>query len=224
MTRAKRKALTVLIAVSFALCAGSARADVAFSTLGPGDTYDGSFAGQTVNGLNASGPRYVANAFAPSFDGFLSSIDVGITNYDIADGGSGAVVLHLYANDLTTNTPLTSLDLASGPLTATLGTGSTNSALTTFTYGDAPLLLNHNLTYWLVLAPASASTTVNWQASLPAIPGKIGSSGNGTTFQTSDATLEAFRVNVQPIPEPAGWALLCLGSGIVAFAARRKAQ
>jgi hypothetical protein len=187
-------------------------ADILFSTLGPGDTYDSTFAGLSVNGQNASGTLYAANAFQPLFDGNLLSIELGITNYDIQDGGSGAIVLHLYANDTATNTPITSLDLATGTLTATAATGSTNSALTIFTYSGPTLLLSHSLIYWLALAPASDNTTVHWQQSLPAISGKVGTSPDGMTYSVSNGTLEAFRVNAAPVPEPTAFALSGLGA------------
>jgi hypothetical protein len=98
--------IAVCIVVAGNLGIEVARADVAFTTLGAGGTYDSSAAGKEVNGQNASGTLYAANAFQPLFDGNLTSIDLGITNYDIPDGGSGAIVLHLYANDTGTNTPV----------------------------------------------------------------------------------------------------------------------
>lgn len=187
------------------------RADVLFTTLGPGGTYNSSF-GIGVNGQNASGPQYVANAFQPLFDGNLLSISLGITNYDIADGGSGAIVLHLYANDMTTNTPITGVDLATGMLTATAATGSTNSALTTFTYSGPILTLSHSLSYWLVLAPANDNTTVSWQQSSPAVAGRVGTSSNGTSYDISNGTLEAFQIDAEVVPEPASWMLFALGA------------
>src|SRR5438874_5463482 len=99
-----------VLLIFVALLAGpelsSVRADVIFTTLSSTGTYDPN-ANMEVNGNNASGTLYAANAFQPMFDGNLLSIRLGITNYDIRDGGLGDIVLHLYANDTTTNTPVT---------------------------------------------------------------------------------------------------------------------
>ena len=211
----------VLVGLFSAYFCGFARADVMFTTLGPGGTY-ASAAGDGVNGQNASGPQYVANEFQPTFDGNLTSIELGITNYDIRDGGSGAVVLHLYNNDAMSNTPDTAVDLASGPLTATAATGSTTSTLVTFTYSGPALTLSHTLEYWIVLGPDSVDTTVSWQPSSPQVAGAVETSGDGTTFQTRAGPLDAFEVDAQVVPEPAVWTLVMLGSlGVASLTWRR---
>jgi hypothetical protein len=202
--------LGLALLISACFC-DRASGDVMFTTLGPGGTY-AMAAGDGVNGQNASGPQYVANEFQPVFDGNLTSIELGITNYDIRDGGSGAVVLHLYGNDPVSDAPDTAVDLANGPLTATAATGSTTSTLVTFSYSGPALTLSHALEYWIVLAPDSVNTTVNWQESSPQVPGTVETSGDGMTFQTRTGSLDAFEVDARAVPEPAVWRLVVMGS------------
>ena len=76
--------------------------------------------------------------------------------------------------------------------------------------------------YWLALTPANSSTTTGWDVANNGGAARVAvSTDGGTTYQaTSDAT--AFDINA--VPEPATWAVLVGGAGLLGLARHRRAS
>ena len=181
------------------------KAAVTYDTLAP----DGSYAtgGWVVFG---SAYGYVASAesFTPAITGNLTTIDLGVIPLG-AVGSNTTFTVSLTANH-PSGGPLMSQVLASSALVVST-TGS--FPLTTFTYSGEDILLSANTTYWIVLTPENSNTAISWRNSTQAISGEEFYSGDGINFQRNGDIATAFRVNVNPIPEPAALALLSLSIG-----------
>lgn len=206
-----RKSLrTTLCAVAIAAFLPSlASADVVFSDLGPGNTYNCCVGWTVAAGVGAPS---VADAmgFTPSADYNFTQIDLGI---GVIPGFSSAVFVYL-VNDsggLPGNTFFDSWAL--GPM-PTFGT--TDNALVTLT-ANAPFQLLAGQTYWIWIQPAVPSTRAAWNWNSTGITGLAAQTDANGKFQLRDGTPRgAFDVLGTTVPEPSSFWFA--GAGLIGLA------
>jgi hypothetical protein len=210
------KRLTLVLAI-FAL-AGEARADVIYSNLGPGESYDQSV-GITESGPNAFGVRRHAIAFTANTDALFDSARLALGLH----GGTNAMDLRLYTD--ASGRPGTVLETihASGqmPHFGDFWSGH----LVTFDSALRPLL-QAGETYW-VLPFASGDTNAGWNWNTQGASGPLAQSleVEPTSWSVFTYPQGAFEVNgtPSPAPEPSGLALAGVGAaGLLGFVWRRR--
>ncbi len=215
-----------LLLLGFTLYVNTAHADVAYTTLAPDGTYNQG-SGWQASGVNSYAGTYYSTAcsFVPTISGNLSSIDMGVTlGTRLGPQSNGNFILSLATNNAGGG-PLITSTLASGSLTATVGFGNTNSALTTFNYTGPTLSLSTGVTYWLVITPVDDYTYAVWNASTISTPSTLYySTDGGNIYNDNGSAATAFRVNVGAVPEPSTYALLALGGATIFLTVRREKQ
>ncbi len=183
-------------------------ADVIFSNLGPGGTYN-NIAGVWVIGNVPGGVSTMGPAFSVSGTYELSSIDLALLYDSNAGGVNGLVTLSLYTD--AGGTPGTALE--SWILSSVPDYGSPNGTLVTLSSGS---LVLSNATYWLI-GSASFGVWDFWMVNLDGTDGSV--YRNGAVY---NAMMPAFQVNGTPIPEPSALILLAGGMAALAGTVRRK--
>jgi hypothetical protein len=189
--------------------AAASAATTLYSDLGSGNTYNCCGA-WTVGGMSNTAP---AISFTASAGGSVTQIDIALQNHGSVPGADGATV------SLWTD--------VSGQLGAQLGSwsvsnfpafGSSNSALTAIT-GITGVSLAAGANYYLQAAPAAGgATSVAWNWNTVGATSTILENG----VSTSGNLTGAFDVLGTSVPEPATWAMLIMGLGMIGFAARRR--
>ncbi len=188
-------------------------AAVEFSTFGTGFSYTHS-GGEQIAGAQNGGTLAVADRFTASFTGMLTGVDIGVST---AGFGSDVVDVYLYQNNALTNFPNTQGGISLGEITAVSSGSSVISLNTT----SIPLLSGQ--TYWLGLTPDSSSTFVLWSdATNTAATVDAFSTDGGASYHGGDGQANAFDVNA--VPEPSSWALLCVGASLLVLTFARKAR
>jgi hypothetical protein len=210
--------LRLLLLLASVLCVTEAKAQIAYSTLLPGNAFD-TGAGAGIEGATYPGPdpESIAAAFVPTVSGNLSSIDVAVWSQKLSflpTIPDNHFQLNLFANSLDGG-PDTDIILASGIITA-----PTNGTLETFTYSGPSLDLMAGQTYWLALSPSQSDTFGAWCWSSPTVISTLPvyfSTDGGSTYmaQFGGDPPVAFSVDIETVPEPASYMLL-LG-GLVAL-------
>lgn len=188
---------------------GKVAAAVAYSNLGPGDSFV-TDSGLAVNGSGShNGANQVANGFTSLVTGTINSVEVGLF-------GIGSINVGLQLNDPITNLPLTSSNIFLG--TILISSPPLPGRLVNLIPGT-PVSLVAGGQYWLVLSPTASDTDAAWGFSVfpNANPAAISSDG-GQTFALLLNVASAFRINAAPVPEPSILALL--GAGVIAIGVR----
>jgi MYXO-CTERM domain-containing protein len=213
--------LAACVVVFAAGVAGPARADVLYSNLGPGESY------QQNGGLIESGPNTILGPFRQGFAFTVGGTDTVFDSARLALGlisGANEMDLRLY-NDVNgrPNTVIEAMHLSGQmPIFAMYGSGhlvESDSAL-------HPLLQSGG-TYWLVPF-AFGDTDVGWNYNTQGGSGPDAFSFDvePTSWGVVQGALQgAYEVNgtPSPAPEPSGLALAGVGLvGMVGFAWRRR--
>lgn len=197
-----RVSVIAWLAAGLALTLGlahEARGATIFTTLGPGNSFDG------VNGWGVQGSSVfgglvkVASRFSFTGSNYtLTSADVAIYHFD----GTNQANIAVY----TDSSGLPGVPLST---TASIAAPSVNPGLVTANFGGATQLLA-NTNYWLVAEPGAASTELQWEFN---DQNKVGVAFNQGGGWSNDSVNEspAFRINgTATVPEPSGVALIAL--------------
>lgn len=191
-----------------ALCAAAAgRADVAFNSFDTGDTYNPNRGITIATATSSAGRQSAAMQFTSATSGFLSSVVVPVWRVS----GAGSFQVGFYADDDTD----VGTELASWTATATV-----RNEIFTFS-APAGISLVAGAKYWVGMIAQDDS----WLAWSYRPSGATPVNGPyAINYELQDGSVSgeqsAFRVETQPVPEPASMA--ALGLGAAALLRRRK--
>ena len=210
--------LRLLFLLASILCVSDAKANIAYSTLLPGNVFD-TGGGDAIEGATYPGPNpeSIADAFVPTVSGDLTIIDVAVTSQQLSflpTIPDNHFQLDLFANS-SAGGPDTDIILASGIITA-----PTTGTLETFTYSGPSLDLIAGQTYWLALSPTQSDTFGAWCFSSPTVLSTLPiyfSTDGGSTYmaELGGGPADAFSIDVEAVPEPESYMLLF--GGLVAL-------
>jgi hypothetical protein len=209
-----------LLIIAVLLFTARAPAAVAFTSLTPDGYYDNG-TGRSIYGASSSN-GYLAEAdlFIPSAGGLLTSVELALhySQYSSPPGDQVDIRLTLDLNDPVHGHIPSSTILAAG--TVTLPSDFGNFGLTTFTPSTS-VLLSAGTMYWVVVLPHFTNTFGVWNVNYIGKSGPIAVSTDGVNWlQNPNALMDAFRVNVGPVPEPSSAALLTTALGLFWFRRR----
>ena len=191
------------------LLASSASAQLAFTSFGPGDTFN-TGSGATISGdTSVPGPWTQASQFTSAETGIVDVVRVA--SFYVLGNGNTNIQLLDDNNDLIGNW--------------FLGFGYTdtdgNSHIHSVTNPFDNVVLNAGQKYWMRMYTDDPDGWFAWNFSTTANGRVAWSQDSGTTWNYADnASLMAFDVNLRPVPEPATMA--ALGLGVVGLLARRR--
>jgi len=170
----KKRHLRAAVAFSL-LCGGFAKADVIFSNLGPGNSYNpipGFLFGATVGT-----PVAIAMPFTPAGTFTLTQIDVAIIHQMVPNSDINSVVLTLNSD----SGGLPGAALMTWNLSG-LPTSGVCCTVTTVVPGS-PVLLSAGVQYWLAATTASADNLEGWSVNIAGTIGPVAQNvGSGFAF------------------------------------------
>lgn len=193
----------------------SAGADVAYSSFGPGDSFNsfGYAVGNQVDPLNI----HIAYRFSSEGQGFLSSVDIAaeLINEDLS---SDSLELVLWSHSFSTNRPDQMLWSGTVDPSSTAGIVSAAGGM------SAPYL-EFDTEYWLSARSLSGDNYYGWRRTTEGITNGYAYDLNGGDSWSPGGTavLPAFRINVgtAAVPEP-GLGLAGMAGLTSLFLLRRK--
>jgi hypothetical protein len=203
------RSLTVAL-IALALWFGRAEADVIFTNLGPGNSFDTSNAWEVGQGSNLFGYN-TASGFTSGGSYHLSEIDIALANYS----GTNAATVSLWTDF--GGAPTTKLGSwnVSGQ-----GQYGTNEPITAIT-GITGITLGAGDRYFVEITSQSGidgtSTVDAWNWNNQGATGEFYQTEFGNVInQGSTYTLGAFAVlgspvSVAPVPEASTWAMMLIG-------------
>jgi hypothetical protein len=198
----------------------NARADIIFSNLGAGGTYNSS-AGQGARGSSFDGGgAYLATAeaFTPSGNVSVGEIDIALSVYEGFPDTSDDVIVSLE----TSSAGLPDSVLESWDVSGLPGFGGTDSILQNL-FPTSTLVLTGGDQYWLVATPGATNTGVAWNASTNPVAGEITLVDEGSGFFPNTPPA-AFDVLGTAVPEPRTLPFLIAALALLAGCARRFAR
>jgi hypothetical protein len=208
-----RLLLCILLA-SALLRTWSASAVVAYTTLDNSGGYD-FYTASAING-SASGYGYQAwaNKFVVTTAGSLSSIEIGVHYAPFLSSPAEQVNVRVapnYVDPMYLDVPAAT-SLVSGSVFTPTPFGSTD--LVNFTPSTSVTLVPGEI-YWLVITPYSPNTMADWCRNSIGVTGLVALSLGSQWLPNPSDTQNAFRVNVEPIPEPSSCLVAFLGLGLL---------
>ena len=224
----RAKPLFALVLYGVAAASTAIADDVVFSTIDPNATTYTFSSGISYPILDhpPGSPTGVyqsyADQFSPAFDFTLSSITFGVRTIG---GNFGDLNALIYANDPSTNLPLSPLAISTG--VAPAGTNSPQTVpLTVFDFSGASLLMVAGTKYWIALEPAREGTDVDWGYTTNGTNGRVAENLGGGYHQftmggnVQNPQFGAFQVFA--LPEPAFFSLLSIGGLAIAALGLKK--
>ena len=190
--------LTRIAAAGVALAVGAgARADVIYSNLGPGDSFQDPY--PVGGGLIVSGPS-TAYLVATSFSTGASSWNFGSAElalgYCFVSGSDAFVVQIMTDSSGFPSTVLETISFSNVPLNS----GPHSTALVTI-LPNAPLTLDANSRYWIALSTNSTSGG-EWMTSYTSVGSTSTAQLNGAAWGNLAGGGGAMRINGTAVPEP----------------------
>jgi hypothetical protein len=204
-----RKSLGALV-LALSLVGSAANAQLAFSSFGPGDTYQTGF-GATISGPNSAATQWTqASQFTSGASGILDTVRV-VTFY--AGGSTGNMHVTLHQDNAGS--------IGSSMIDWSYFDNTGGDHFTTLNNPFPFVTLSAGTKYWIRM---SAEDTMwhGWNfAPLTTPAGRVAWSQDAINWNYADgATLMAFDVTVSPVPEPG--TMIALGLGASALLARRR--
>lgn len=206
------------------------RAAVAYSNLPPNAPFYNGNQGSTIFGsaedpMMAGGTGSIAMSFVPNASGTITVVILGIT-FNVGDDGN--VNLFLASNPMTVGGVTTfGSEQSLGTATTTAQFGTTNSTLTTVN-APAPLPIFSGTTYYLVMVPSDATSSVVWnENSTGATSDYYASTDMGATFTfggTFGSDALQMEVDVTAIPEPSTWLTAAMLAGALGLLGMRRVR
>jgi hypothetical protein len=208
------RVLAIAVTIVFLTLPAPARADVIFSNLGPGDSYN-CCSGWTLFGSDLPIDTDRAFAFTPAADYTLDSIDLALTWL----GGTNAADVWLMSDE--GGAPGSILESF---LISSLPTFNTTNTLLTTADSTLNPLLSAGVQYWVASSAHSADGSLSFNWNITGDEG-LASRDNGGPWgvSTSFLTSGAFRVNgtpAAPVPEPSS--VLLLAAGVLGLLSRTR--
>ncbi|MBX3117621.1 MAG: PEP-CTERM sorting domain-containing protein [Fimbriimonadaceae bacterium] len=204
------RTFTILGLAFFAL--PGAHAAIAFNNFGAGDSFN-TGSGGTIGGSSSQvGYIIQGNGFNSLATGQISTITLGYGHVT----GTNSTTFRLFGGTAgSVGSFITSWTVTNSPA---FGSGG----LVVINNTDALATLNSGTDYWLIAEAASDA----WQAWNNNNIGDVGphavSNDGGATYGIGNGSRNVFRVEVEPVPEPASMAVL--GIGALALIRRRRSR
>jgi glucose dehydrogenase len=213
--------LAIVLLIVCAAVSGSAQAEVIFSNLGSGDTWNGLHGfditnTSTFSPVSASYAQRVAVGFSPTVDGYtLDSVDLAIQYVS----GPNALNVSLLSDGVNRPSSVLASNIAASHLSA-----QNQGSLTRFQFASSPVLVK-GAKYWIEVSPAGKDSSFLWSSNVLGYFGWMNIAVDPTQnwYDRSCTLQSAFRVNGTQIPEPSSAQPLI--AGLMCFAAgafRRK--
>jgi PEP-CTERM motif len=206
--------LFALAVLSAAIAPHAALADILYTNLGPGNSYDLTTA-YAVTGSNLSN-QVIALPFSPTSSGTVSDILLAL-RFDF--GANVPANVYLELDDIGAPGPIAAALTQNGTLPDVVG------SLAEFDCSGVGCDVTFGSTYWVVAQQTGPNTEDAWfwVAGQPSGPEAFNSIGSATgPWTTSTFKIAAFQVeSANAVPEP-GSRLLLLGMGLLGVLARRR--
>lgn len=208
LSQVRLLSIAMLLAAASSFC----KADVVFSDLGPGNTYN-----CCLNWGIGIPPfdTISAMSFTPSSSFDLNQIDLGLTWL----GNTNSVIVSLKSD----SAGLPGATIESWTVSSLPSPGSDHALVTVAPV--SPVGLVGGQQYWIAAAPGASDTLAIWNWNVIGATGSYAQSLLGGAFIGNNGTLGAFDVLGTPVAEPSSiWVLCMLFFGLAAHFAMRNTR
>jgi hypothetical protein len=209
-------------AAALLVLGGAANADVIFSNLGAGNSYNSTLGGFAV--INVGGTtQSLAQLFTSAANYNVTGIDIGL----VYQYGTNSDVVSLWTDVAgAPGTQLGSWTASGFPSSVTLTT-PTDTMSGGQVISVTGVALSAGQSYFLVAGLPANGTNLTWfwQTTAPSANSYADTSGSGWKSGSGpDGAYAVFGNAVTSVPEPSTWAMMLLGFAGVGYAGRRKAK